>query len=310
MRRLLCLFLQSMDWNQHITSFKRYLKLEKSLSENSVKAYERDIWKLADFFADKSPERLVLHDLERFLASEEITPLADFSQARLVSSVKAFYRYLAYENLLSENPADLLEAPKLQRTLPDVLSIMEIDAMISAIDLSLPYGTRDKAMMELLYGCGLRVSELITLRINDLYFDDGFIRVIGKGNKERLIPVGLPAEKAVNLYLDNDRRRVEAKKGDREILFLNHRKGRLSRAAIFDLTKRLAVQAGIRKNVSPHSLRHSFATHLMEGGADIRSVQEMLGHASISTTEIYTHLNRTYLRETLEQYHPRYAKKR
>ncbi|MDR0364515.1 MAG: site-specific tyrosine recombinase XerD [Bacteroidales bacterium] len=298
-----------MNWEKNIIEFKHYLKLEKSLSENSVKAYERDIRKLADFFSETVPDQITLRDLEHFLSSEQIASLADYSQARLISSIKAFYRYLVYAELIAKNPSDLLESPKLQRYLPDVLSIKDIDAMIKAIDLSHLHGTRDKAIMEMLYGCGLRVSELVALRINDLYFNDGFVRIIGKGNKERLVPVGEPAKKAVNLYLKYIRLSLQPQKGDAEILFLNHRNGRLSRAAIFDLTKKLAMQAGIRKRVSPHSLRHSFATHLMEGGADIRSVQEMLGHASITTTEIYTHLDRTYLRETLEQFHPRYGKK-
>ena len=295
-----------MNWNDHIATFKNYLQLEKSLSENSVKAYQRDINKLANGFENVAPEEITLRDLEKFVASDEIREMANYSQARLISGIKAFFRYMMYEDYLENNPADLLEAPKLKRTLPDVLSIKEVSQMINCIDLSHPHGDRDKAMIEMLYGCGLRVSELITLRINDLYFNDGFIRVIGKGDKERLVPVGKLSIKAVNLYLNHHRLKTEAKKGDQEILFLNHRSGRLSRAAIFDLIKKLAQQVGIKKNISPHSLRHSFATHLMEGGANIRSVQEMLGHASISTTEIYTHLDRSFLKETLEQYHPRY----
>ncbi|MCL2510433.1 MAG: site-specific tyrosine recombinase XerD [Bacteroidales bacterium] len=299
-----------MDWNDHIAAFKNYLRLEKSLSENSIKAYQRDIRKLADGFGAVAPEEITLRDLEKFVASDAIRGMANYSQARLISGIKAFFRYMAYEDYLENNPADLLEAPKLKRTLPDILSIEEVAQMIDSIDLSHPHGDRDKAMVEMLYGCGLRVSELITLRINDLYFDDGFIRVIGKGNKERLVPVGALSIKAVNLYLDYHRLKTIAKKSDREILFLNHRRGRLSRAAIFDLIKKLAQKVGIKKNISPHSLRHSFATHLMEGGANIRSVQDMLGHASISTTEIYTHLDRSFLKETLERYHPRYGKRK
>jgi len=294
-----------MDWNDHITAFKHHLQLEKSLSENSVKAYERDIKKLANRFEQVEPEEITLQDLEKFVASDEIRNLANYSQSRLISGIKAFFRYMVYEDFIEISPAALLETPKLKRKLPDVLSVEEINSMINCIDLSHPHGDRDKAMIEMLYGCGLRVSELITLRINDLYFNDGFIRVIGKGDKERLIPVGALSIKAVKLYLEHHRNKTDAKKGDKEILFLNHRKGRLSRAAIFDLIKKLAQQAGIKKNISPHSLRHSFATHLMEGGANIRSVQEMLGHVSISTTEIYTHLDRSFLKETLERYHPR-----
>jgi len=299
-----------MDWNDHIAAFKNYLRLEKSLSENSIKAYLRDIQKLADGFMNVAPEEITLRDLEKFVASDAIRGMANYSQARLISGIKAFFRYMAYEDYLENNPADLLEAPKLKRTLPDVLSLEEVTQMIDSIDLSHLHGNRDKAMIEMLYGCGLRVSELITLRINDLYFDDGFIRVIGKGDKERLVPVGALSIKAVSLYLDYHRLKTVAKKGDQEILFLNHRRGRLSRAAIFDLIKKLAQQVGIKKNISPHSLRHSFATHLMEGGANIRSVQEMLGHVSISTTEIYTHLDRSFLKETLEMYHPRYGGER
>ncbi|MCL2041470.1 MAG: site-specific tyrosine recombinase XerD [Bacteroidales bacterium] len=297
-----------MDWNAHIVAFRHYLQLEKSLSENSVKAYERDIRKLAKMFETVAPEEIILRDLEQFIASDEIRAMALYSQARLISGMKAFFRYMVYEGHLDSNPADLLEAPQRERILPDVLSAEEISKMIDVIDLSHPHGDRDKAMIEILYGCGLRVSELTALRIKDLYFDDGFVRIIGKGDKERLVPAGALSIKAVNIYLEHHRNKLHAKKGDGEILFLNHRKGRLSRAAIFDLIKKLAQQAGIEKNISPHTLRHSFATHLMEGGANIRSVQEMLGHASISTTEIYTHLDRTFLKETLEQYHPRYGR--
>jgi len=299
-----------MDWNDHISAFKHYLRLEKSLSANSVMAYERDVRKLADTFEKIAPEEITLSDLEKFIASDEIRTMALYSQARLISGIKTFFRYMVYEGHLEDSPADLLEAPKLKRMLPDILSEEEISKMIDSIDLSHPQGDRDKAMIEMLYGCGLRVSELITLRINDLHFDDGFIRVIGKGDTERLVPVGALCIKAVTIYLDNHRNKIHAKKGDQEILFLNHRKGRLSRAAIFDLIKKLARQAGIKKNISPHTLRHSFATHLMERDAGIRSVQEMLGHVSISTTEIYTHLDRRFLKETLEQYHSRYGERK
>ena len=296
-----------MNWNDHITGFKNYLRLEKSLSENSIKAYQRDIKKLADGSGQIIPEEITLQDLEKFVFSDEIRKMATHSQMRIISGIKAFFRYMVYEDCIENSPAELLEAPKVSRTFPDVLSIEEIGKMIDCIDMSHQHGDRDKAMIEMLYGCGLRVSELITLRINDLYFDDGFIRIIGKGDKERLVPVGMLSIRAVNIYLEHHRNKTIAKKGDKEILFLNHRKGRLSRSAIFDIIKKLAQQAGIKKNISPHSLRHSFATHLMEGGANIRSVQEMLGHASISTTEIYTHLDRSFLKETLELYHPRYG---
>jgi integrase/recombinase XerD len=258
-------------------------------------------------FENTAPVKITLSDLEHFIASAGIANMTNYSQARLISGIKAFFRYMIYESYMENNPADLLETPKLKRMLPDVLSVEEISKMIDCIDLSHPHGDRDKAMIEILYGCGLRVSELITLRINDLYLNDGFIRVIGKGNKERLVPVGALSIEAVTTYLAHHRKHMQAQKGSQEILFLNHRNKRLSRAAIFDLIKKLAWQAGIKKNISPHSLRHSFATHLMEGGANIRSIQDMLGHASISTTEIYTHLDRSFLTETLEQYHPRYG---
>jgi len=297
-----------MDWNDHIAAFKYHLRLEKSLADNSVKAYERDIKKLAAMFEQIAPEEITLSDLEKFVAADKIRSMAPYSQARLRSGIKAFFRYMVYEGYLENSPAHLLETPKQKRMLPDVLSVEEIFKMIDSIDLSHPQGDRDKAMIEMLYGCGLRVSELVTLRINDLYFDDGFIRVLGKGDKERLVPVGALSIKAVTLYVDNHRSKLQAKKGDQEILFLNHRKGRLSRAAIFALIKRLAQQAGIEKNISPHTLRHSFATHLMEGGAGIHAVQSMLGHASITTTEIYTHVDRRFLKETVEKYHPRYGK--
>lgn len=298
-----------MDWQQAIKGFTTYLKLEKSLSANSVEAYSRDIDKLYQFSdmqaAKLLPDTLTLADLRRFVVWVNELGMIPSSQARIISGVKAFFKYLLIEDMIKINPAELLEAPKINRKLPDTLSYPEINKIIEAVDLSKPEGGRNKAMLEVLYGCGLRVSELTELRLSNLYLDIEFIKVTGKGSKERLVPIGSAAIKALKIWIENIRVHFPVKKGEEDIVFLNRRGTRLTRVYIFLMIKALAGAAGIRKTISPHTFRHSFATHLVEGGADLRAVQEMLGHESITTTEIYTHLDREYLKGTIIQFHPR-----
>lgn len=301
-----------MDWNSTIKGFKAYLMLERSLSENSVEAYLRDIGKLRDMIEEEelglSPEQVDLELLQRFVTQLYDKELNDRSQARTISGIRAFYRFMLMEDMIDTDPTQLLEAPKLSRKLPDTLSYDEIMKLIAAIDLSTPEGTRNKAMLETLYSCGLRVTELIELRISNLHFDVEFIRVIGKGDKERLIPIGDDAIKYINIYRDTVRRQQVIKPGQEDILFLNRRGTQLTRVMVFTIIKDLAKKANIRKKISPHTFRHSFATHMIERGADLRAVQQMLGHESITTTEIYTHLDREFLRDTIDKYHPRSKK--
>jgi integrase/recombinase XerD len=295
-------------WLPYKKGFKSYLQLEKSLSDNSVEAYLRDIEHFTHYLLEKNsavnPDGVTLKDLQGFLKWIGELGMTASSQARMISGIKAFYKYCLLENISRIDPTQLLEAPKLKRSLPDVLSFNEIEQMINGIDLSKPEGPRNKAILETMYSCGLRVSEVVGLKISQLYLDLGFIRVIGKGDKERLIPIGNNAAKFITLYKNQSRVHVQPVKGNEDILFLNKRGSKLSRVMIFYIIKDLALKAGIKKTVSPHTFRHSFATHLVEGGADLRAVQEMLGHASITTTEIYTHLDREFLRKTLEQFHP------
>ena len=298
-----------MTWENYIKGFKAYLKLEKSLSNNSISAYLQDINKLVQFFELNEdiipPEKVKLSDLQTFIQWINKLGLAATSQARIISGLKAFFKYMLLEDAIKQSPAELLEAPKTGRKLPDTLSVDEINKLIDAIDLSKPESTRNKTMLETLYGCGLRVSELINLKISNIYFNDGFIKVTGKGDKERLVPIGNVALKNINIYLENVRSRQNIKKEFTDILFLNRRGGRLSRVMVFLIIKELAERIGLKKTISPHTFRHSFATHLIEGGADLRAVQEMLGHESITTTEIYTHLDREYLRDAILSFHPR-----
>ncbi|MBA2249776.1 MAG: site-specific tyrosine recombinase XerD [Chitinophagaceae bacterium] len=295
-------------WESYKTGFKDYLQLERSLSDNSVEAYLHDIEKLTAFMQlnniKKNPSELKLKDLEAFLKWVSELGMTPSSQSRIISGIKSFYRYCVQEQITVNDPTSLLEAPKSKKTLPDILSFSEIENIIAKIDAGTPEGARNKAIVETLYSCGLRVTELINLRLSCLYLDVGFIRVIGKGDKERLIPIGSSAIKYINIYKNNIRVHVSVIHGNEDVLFLNRRGKKLSRIMIFLIIKDLARKAGIHKNISPHTFRHSFATHLVEGGADLRAVQEMLGHASIITTEIYTHLNREFLRDTLQQYHP------
>jgi integrase/recombinase XerD len=295
-------------WEPYKKGFKAYLQLEKSLSDNSVQAYLRDIELLTNFLQEKkkmkAPSDIVLKDLQSFLKWITELGMTASSQARIISGLRSFYKYCQLEQISRTNPTTLLDAPKLKRSLPDVLGFDEIESMITKVDLSKPEGGRNKAILETMYSCGLRVSEVVNLRISQLYLDVGFIRVVGKGDKERLVPIGSSAIKYINIYKNTIRVHVAVKKGNEDILFLNNRGSKLSRVMIFYIIKDLALKAGIKKTVSPHTFRHSFATHLVEGGADLRAVQEMLGHASITTTEIYTHLDREFLRKTLENFHP------
>ncbi|GAC1422459.1 MAG: site-specific tyrosine recombinase XerD [Flavisolibacter sp.] len=295
-------------WEPYKKGFKAYLQLERSLAANTVDAYLSDMERLTSFFEafhmKKTPAEIELHHLQEFIGNIAQLGMTATSQARIISGIKAFYKYCLIENIASADPTALLEAPKLKRSLPDVLGFKDIENIIAQIDLSKEEGTRNKAILETLYSCGLRVSELVHLKISQLFLDVGFIRVIGKGDKERLIPIGTSAIKYITLYRDTLRNHQLAQKGEEDILFLNRRGKRLSRVMIFLIIKELAKKAGIEKIVSPHTFRHSFATHLVEGGADLRAVQEMLGHESITTTEIYTHLDREFLRKTLQRFHP------
>lgn len=296
-------------WDPYIKGFRAYLNLERALAVNSVDSYLADTEKLVQYLAirgfSQGPEMVTAELLQEFIRWVAGLGLSVRSQARIISGIRAFYRYLVMDNITSKNPSLLLDLPRLGRKLPVVLDVREIELMIAQIDLSTPEGKRNKAMLETLYGCGLRVSELVNLKISDLHFNEGFIKVTGKGDKERLIPIGRIAMTEIRYYHKEVRPMVSPGKGMEDILFLNRRGKGLSRVMVFLVIKELASRAGIIKNISPHTFRHSFATHLVEGGADLRAVQEMLGHESITTTEIYTHLDREYLRSTIIQYHPR-----
>lgn len=298
-----------MDWQQAITGFKTYLRLERSLSANTVDAYLHDVAKLTQYLdshkINKSPVDIATDDLKGFIVWVNLLGMLPPTQARVLSGLKAFFRFLLMDDQISSDPSSLIESPRLSRKLPDTLSLIEINKLIAAIDLSKTEGSRNKAMLEVLYGCGLRVSELCKLRLSNLFLDVDFIKITGKGNKERLVPIGTVAIKFLNLYIKESRIHLRIKPGNEDYVFLNNRGNPLSRVMVFLIVKKLAEEIGLNKSISPHTFRHSFATHLVEGGADLRAVQEMLGHENITTTEIYTHLDRDYLRETIIQYHPR-----
>jgi integrase/recombinase XerD len=299
-----------MTWDEAVREFQTYLKLERSLSQNTVEAYEDDLKKLQQFAEaaqlHKNPEGITHEDLQLFIDWLNDLGVSARTQARILSGIRTFYKFLLLENKIDANPTALIEMPNTERKLPTVLSVEEIDLLLSAIDLSQPTGRRNKAMLETLYSCGLRVSELIDLRISHLYFDKGFIRVIGKGDKERLVPISNKAIKEIQNYLpDRNNLRSIIPPLYEDILFLNQHGKKLTRVMVFTIIKDLAAKVGLKKNISPHTFRHSFATHLVEGGADLRAVQEMLGHESILTTEIYTHLDSEYLRDTILRFHPR-----
>jgi integrase/recombinase XerD len=300
-------------WDSFKKGFLIHLQLEKSLSPNTIEAYALDLDKLIQFLSIQSlsigPDTIDLPLLQDYIKWIAELGMSERSQARIISGIKAFYKYCLQEQITQKDPTELLSAPKLKKTLPDTLTFEEIEQLIAQIDLSKPEGTRNKAMLETLYSCGLRVSELVNIRRSHLYLDIGFIRVIGKGDKERLIPIGASAIKYLLIYLQEIRSKMDNQKGNEDIVFLNRRGGKLSRVMVFYIIKDLAIKAEIRKTISPHTFRHSFATHLVEGGADLRAVQEMLGHESITTTEIYTHLDRNFLRDTLNRFHPGFKNK-
>ncbi|MFD1601820.1 site-specific tyrosine recombinase XerD [Flavobacterium artemisiae] len=297
-----------MNWNRYIKDYQSYLRIERGLSKNTIENYGFDIERLCLFLEtnqiDVSPVKITDETVQDFIytVSKEVNPR---SQARIISGLKSFFNYLVFEDYRNDNPLELIESPKTGRKLPDTLVVEEIDALIEAIDLSTNEGERNRAMLETLYGCGLRVSELISLKISDLFFEEGFIKITGKGNKERFVPIGRLTQKYIELYQKEIRPNVNVKKGCEDTLFLNRRGNQLTRAMVFTIIKDLASKIGLKKNISPHTLRHSFATHLLENGADLRSIQLMLGHESITTTEIYVHLDRRFLKEIMNSFHPR-----
>lgn len=297
-----------MNWNSAIQDFKIYLNLERGLSKNTIENYSRDIVKLKSYLVNNkinsTPINISFEETQQFIyeAAKIVNPS---TQARIISSLRSFFDYLVFEEYRKTNPTEFIEVPKIGRKLPETLSYEEILKIIDSIDLSHPNGERNKTILETIYSCGLRVSEVISLRISDLFFEEGFIRVLGKGNKERYIPIHEDAMKCISIYKKEVRNHIKPKKGYEDILFLNRRGKSLSRQMVFLFLKEATSNTGIKKNISPHTLRHSFATHLLENGADLRAIQQMLGHESITTTEVYLHLDRTYLRKELEKYHPR-----
>lgn len=297
-----------MKWNTFIKDYQSYLRIERGLSKNTIENYSFDIERLCLFLEnnqiDISPIKISDETVQQFIysVSKEVNPR---SQARIISGLKSFFNYLVFEDYRTDNPLELIETPKTGRKLPDTLSVEEIDNLIAAIDLSSNEGERNRAMLETLYGCGLRVSELVALKISDLFFEEGFVKITGKGNKERFVPIGNLTQKYIEIYHKEVRIHLKIKKGQEDTLFLNRRGNQLTRAMIFTIIKDLAVKISLNKNISPHTLRHSFATHLLENGADLRSIQLMLGHESITTTEIYIHLDRSFLKEVMHTFHPR-----
>ena len=296
-----------MSWETSIKGFKSYLQIERSLSDNSVQAYIRDVKKFANYAIplELSELKVTRVDISNFLAQINQEDISSRSQARIISGIKAFYKYLIMEDYLKINPTELIESPKIGLKLPDTLSLIEIDKLIAAVDLSNKQGERNRAILETLYSCGLRVSELVNLQLSNIHFKEGYLKVTGKGDKERLAPIGGRAIKYLTIYINEVRNHQEIKKGNEDFVFLNNRGAKLTRVMIFLIIQKLTERIGLKKKISPHTFRHSFATHLIEGGADLRAVQEMLGHESITTTEIYTHLDNEYLRSNIIQFHPR-----
>ena len=296
-----------MSWETSIKGFKSYLQIERSLSDNSVQAYIRDVKKFANYAIplELSELKVTRVNISNFLAQINQEDISSRSQARIISGIKAFYKYLIMEDYLKINPTELIESPKIGLKLPDTLSLIEIDKLIAAVDLSNKQGERNRAILETLYSCGLRVSELVNLQLSNIHFKEGYLKVTGKGDKERLAPIGGRAIKYLTIYINEVRNHQEIKKGNEDFVFLNNRGTKLTRVMIFLIIQKLTENIGLKKKISPHTFRHSFATHLIEGGADLRAVQEMLGHESITTTEIYTHLDNEYLRSNIIQFHPR-----
>ena len=299
-----------MNWNSYIKSFQSYLKIERGLSKNTVANYSFDLERLSKFMVENeisiSPEKINEETIQQFIyaVSKEVNAR---SQARIISGLKSFFSYLIFEDYRKDNPMELIEAPRVGRKLPDTLSLEDVDTLIAAIDLSKPEGERNRAILETLYGCGLRVSEITSLKISDLFFDEGFIKITGKGNKQRFVPIANATQQYIDLYRNSIRNHLDISKGYEDTLFLNRRGKQLTRAMIFTIIKTLAIKINLQKNISPHTLRHSFATHLLENGADLRSIQMMLGHESITTTEIYVHLDRKHLTQIINKFHPRKA---
>jgi integrase/recombinase XerD len=298
-----------MDWKSSILGFKAYMILERSMSEHSVEAYIRDISKLSEYISirelDINPTAVTYPFLQEFIAYIHELGLGDRTQARIISGVRAFYKYLLVENIMDDDPTGLIDGPKLARKIPDVLSVEEINELLAAIDMSEETGHRNRALLETLYACGLRVTELVTLKLSNYFPEEEYIKVVGKGDKERIVPIGADAITQNNIYINSYRNKINIKPGQEDFLYLNRRGSGLSRVMIFTIIKNLVAKTGIKKTVSPHTFRHSFATHLVEGGADLRAVQDMLGHESIITTEIYTHIDREYLRDAIMRFHPR-----
>jgi integrase/recombinase XerD len=297
-----------MKWNNALQDYQFYLKIEKGLAKNSIESYSRDVKKLISYLEIEeitiSPLKINQETVQQFIY-ETSKKINARSQARLISGLRNFFDYLIFEDYRKENPTDLIESPKIGRKLPDTLSLEEIDLLISHIDLSEPQGERNRTILETLYSCGLRVSELINLQLSDLFFEEGFIRVIGKGNKQRFVPINTQTQKYITFYIHSIRNHISIQKSFEDTVFLNRRGKNLTRVMIFTIIKNLAIKAGIKKNISPHTFRHSFATHLLERGADLRAIQQMLGHESITTTEIYMHLDKSFLKEVVNTYHPR-----
>jgi len=297
-----------MKWLQLLEDYQFYLKIEKGLAKNSIESYARDVKKLILYLEDNeitiSPIAITKETIQEFIYTIS-KQLNARSQARIISGLRNFFDYLIFEDYRENNPTDLIEAPKIGRKLPDTLAIEEIDVLINSIDLSKPQGERNRTILETLYSCGLRVSELTGLQLSDLFFDEGFIRVIGKGNKQRFVPINIQTQKYIKLYIQTIRIHIEVQKGFEDTVFLNRRGKNLTRVMIFTIVKNLAIKAGIKKKISPHTFRHSFATHLLERGADLRAIQQMLGHESITTTEIYMHLDKSFLKEVMNTFHPR-----
>ncbi len=303
----ICMTLEVLSWSPYIRGYRSYLKLERSLSKNTVESYTADVTKLAKFLVEESdtlPNKVKHDDLTQFIRMLNDIGFNARSQARVISGIKGFFKYMLIENAIDNDPSELLEVPKIGRRLPVTLSVEEVESIIHSVDLSKASGARDRAILETLYSCGLRVSEVVNMLISNIYFNDGFIRVVGKGDKDRLVPIGQSALKHLKIYITEVRNHAHIAQGFDDAVFLNKLGKNLSRVSIFKIVKKACLDAGIQKTVSPHTLRHSFATHLVEGGANLRAVQEMLGHESITTTEIYTHLDRAYLRSSIISHHP------
>ena len=297
-----------MNWNNLLQDYRQYLRIERGLSANTITNYSLDVEKLIAYLEEHeieiSPDKISEEELQQFIYTIAKKVNAR-SQSRIISGLKGFFNFLVFEGYRSHNPMELIESPRIGRKLPDTLSIDEIDELIAAIDLSKPEGERNRAILETLYSCGLRVSEVTNLQLSDLFFEEGFIRVTGKGDKQRFVPIAEETQKYINLYCAHIRSHLDIQKGQEDTLFLNRRGKRLTRAMIFTIIRRLSEETGLYKKISPHTLRHSFATHLLENGADLRAIQQMLGHESITTTEIYVHMDRSHLKNVMEQYHPR-----